>query len=441
MSHQRSACDRCRAQKLRCPRRDQPSREPCSRCLKIGVECVTSSARPLGRPRRAEVAGRHTRSIKTRTTALEARGTGSTSSCLSSTTENIQAHPDLGTPGRLDSYPNYLQSPSYETTSHFEDPSQSSQFGVNVGHAFDLQLGLHDDLFTLGPETELFQCSQHTFGLPATAENHIPGPSSKLLEPADTLTALSRLNEDIVRQVSNVDVYIWGAANAGQDCLERFHQVEGNPTAEMLQSTSQFVNILEDLAASSKSPNKSIARSVELGSTASDSGISDFRQRHISPPALPSSVHPPSTNPSLLSTPVVLMLLSSYLLLLELYNAVFRRVHDALSKLGDIHSFLQALPEVRVAGLPSMKTHLYAKIIIQIIEHHFDQLERLLGLPKEFGLSGRTPDSKGLLSTTDLSQLLRVAMTQTSGKPGSSGISTLKSFKASLRGLRGMFLG
>ncbi|KAG5769749.1 hypothetical protein H9Q69_008520 [Fusarium xylarioides] len=46
----RSACDRCRAQKLRCHRDSGHSTDACLRCLKSGIECVTSKARPTGRP-------------------------------------------------------------------------------------------------------------------------------------------------------------------------------------------------------------------------------------------------------------------------------------------------------------------------------------------------------------------------------------------------------
>ena len=45
----RYACDRCREQKLRCPR-DQQSDDSCERCLRLGASCIISSGRPLGRP-------------------------------------------------------------------------------------------------------------------------------------------------------------------------------------------------------------------------------------------------------------------------------------------------------------------------------------------------------------------------------------------------------
>ena len=44
------ACDRCHAQKLRCPRSDLDSEESCSRCLNAGAHCVYSAPLPTGRP-------------------------------------------------------------------------------------------------------------------------------------------------------------------------------------------------------------------------------------------------------------------------------------------------------------------------------------------------------------------------------------------------------
>ncbi|KAK1754095.1 hypothetical protein QBC47DRAFT_385634 [Echria macrotheca] len=50
----RSVCDRCREQKLRCRRDDRDEsnlEEPCDRCQRLSAKCITSEAKPLGRPR------------------------------------------------------------------------------------------------------------------------------------------------------------------------------------------------------------------------------------------------------------------------------------------------------------------------------------------------------------------------------------------------------
>lgn len=49
----RLACDRCRGQKLRCPRENSRNNE-CSRCQQAGVTCTFSPSLRLGRPFRSE---------------------------------------------------------------------------------------------------------------------------------------------------------------------------------------------------------------------------------------------------------------------------------------------------------------------------------------------------------------------------------------------------
>ncbi|KAF3769439.1 hypothetical protein M406DRAFT_348721 [Cryphonectria parasitica EP155] len=50
-ARKRLSCDRCHAQKLRCPRHSSANEESCGRCLRHGTKCVYSVALPKGRPR------------------------------------------------------------------------------------------------------------------------------------------------------------------------------------------------------------------------------------------------------------------------------------------------------------------------------------------------------------------------------------------------------
>ena len=337
----------------------------------------------------------------------------------------------------------YLPDPSNVTGLNFENPLHGPTFDTNAECSLDLQMSPNDNLFDLGLSMEPPQRPQDDFNQRAIAKGDRQRLSLESSEPTDTLTALSRLNEDIARQISNIDSYFGGHVNAAQRCLDELHDIEGNLVTKMLQSTSRFVTILEHLDSLSLPPNKSVDRPVPHLPSASDCGVpnSDSEQWETLPPATPLPVHLPYTELRPLSTPVVLMLLSSYLLLLELYNALFSRAHDTLSKLEDSCAYFQEIPEIRVAGLSSMKGHLYAKIIIQIIKHHFDRLECLLGLPVEFGLSEQTPRSSGLLGTVALSHLLHVTMTQMTGSPGTSGRLTLQSFRDNLNALQAMLPG
>lgn len=363
---------------------------------------------------------------------------------LPPTPEGLQTYTDLWTPAYLDPYPDYLLDPSNLTSINVENPALGSTFETNEESAINLQLPANDDLFDLGSSMKPPQHSQDDFGQMKNAKSHMHGSSLELSQPADALTALSRLNEGIARQISNVDSYIWGSVNPTPCCLNEHHVIEGNPADEMLQSTSRLITILENLDSMSLPLNKTIYTSTtNLPSTPDFGGlISNSKQKEKLPCATPSSVHPPTdTSLKPLGTPIALMILSSYLLLLELYDTIFSRVHENLSRLEDIYAFFQKIPEIQVAGLSSIKVQLYAKIIIQIIEQHFDRLEQLMGLPVEFGLSEKAPRSEGLLGTADLSHLLHVAMTQMTGTSGPSGQSTMKSFRHNLRGLQAMLPG
>ncbi|TPX14114.1 uncharacterized protein E0L32_000508 [Thyridium curvatum] len=50
---QQLACDRCRGQKLRCIRTQNPN-DPCERCQKAGATCIIDSSVRMGRPRRTD---------------------------------------------------------------------------------------------------------------------------------------------------------------------------------------------------------------------------------------------------------------------------------------------------------------------------------------------------------------------------------------------------
>lgn len=358
-------------------------------------------------------------------------------------TDNLQAYPDQWPHECLDPFPGYLPDSSNETGPYFGNPALGSAFETNAeaGCVFDPQPAASDHhLFDLSPSLRLSPPSQVDFDQRNVSGSHSQCPSLGLSESPNALTALARLNEDLARQASHLDSHIWGPVNGGQHCLDKVQKTEGNPLAEMLQSTSEFVTILENLVPLMEPPIKSVDRALEHPPSASQLGTSSSNgeKREILPPSTLSPGHRTSTDPKPLGTPVLLMLLSSYIQLLQLYDAIFSRVHDSLSGVEDIRALFQELPEFRLAGLTSMKGPLYGKIILQIIEHHFDQLERLLGLPVEFGLSEQGSHSQGLFSTTDLSHLLDVTMTQVTGSPGTSGSLTLKSFRRHLRGLQAM---
>ncbi|PHH52800.1 Fusaric acid cluster transcription factor FUB10 [Ceratocystis fimbriata CBS 114723] len=55
-NQRRSACERCRRQKLKCSRQNAANQSRCQRCARLGFECVGGRQRKVGRPSRSDVA-------------------------------------------------------------------------------------------------------------------------------------------------------------------------------------------------------------------------------------------------------------------------------------------------------------------------------------------------------------------------------------------------
>lgn len=319
----------------------------------------------------------------------------------------------------------------------YEGLPSVSMFGPNAECAFDLQMPFDDGFFNSEPLMELPGQIRDNPSYIATTQSVREASFVDTLQPADPVSALARLNEHISRQIPRIDMYLLESGSEPQHCRNDISESRGKPADEMLQSTTRFIAILEALEASFSSAERPIpSRSRQQLTSEPSHNESSIEGRVVSPSQpLSPKIRAPTFSVSL-STPLVLMLLSSYILLLELYDTVFRHVHDKVSRLPNVLKFSLEMPEIQVGGLSSMKVHLYAKIVIQTIEHHFDRIEHLLGLPVEFGLSERHPRSDGLLGNANLSHLLRLAMTQVTGSPGKSGRLALQSFRDNLKGVQ-----
>ena len=248
------------------------------------------------------------------------------------------------------------------------------------------------------------------------------------LAVTDALISLSRLNENVSRQLSRITSYPWQAPQLMQGvCSAKMNSTADNPVAEALQSTASFVGILKSLSPwdGGQSPG---------AWSASDSGIS----------MVDSNSHPGGGSSDgtgcllnaarPLSTATYLLLLSSYLQLMQLYNIMFNRMAEFLGEMSEeAISDFQPQPDFRVAGLPVIPSRLYIKVLIQIIDHQLESVERLMGLSSEYRISGRSAPRGGIFSDKDVSGLLQTVMGQPEdgSRPGSTV--TGKSLVVSLR--------
>ncbi|KDN71372.1 hypothetical protein CSUB01_12440 [Colletotrichum sublineola] len=89
---------------------------------------------------------------------------------------------------------------------------------------------------------------------------------------------------------------------------------------------------------------------------------------------------------------------------------------------------LQIFPGLQLAGLCDEQGHLQTKILLQAVMHHFEAIERVLGLPVAYRVSGRLDNYTSLIKNhRQYSSLMAMIMEDEGGK------TTLASLKRSLK--------
>ncbi|KAI1126744.1 hypothetical protein F5Y10DRAFT_244242 [Nemania abortiva] len=461
----RTACDRCRELKLRCPRleEDTPGTS-CARCDRAGALCVTGRSRPLGRPRVAVP-------VSASSTPASAPAPAPAPAPIQSSASDerrkrprkspslVARHSVDRNPARalMDDYPSFLDAVPNVVTSMLDltgpgdRPSRGSSDQPEQ-QPFDLQFG-DDDGFLSSLSTLRQQFSpQSTNGNRAGSLDFAAGPfdvgavnragngsGASVLgdmpafdrlpsQPADIvapipIVGLSRLNESVSHQIACLGMYTWGGPTQLEFCVDKVNETHENPIAQALHTTADYSKALEQLLTQ---PQSSSSTACLYKSPDTDSAISVPTPDPPSPPAEYS-----------LTTPILLLVLSIYFQLLVLHDAILDRVCQSLRQLQDPTKFFQNGPEFTIShGMPAMKGHLYLKILVQAIEHHIDHAERLIGLPAEYRLSGQ-PAASGMLSGNAAAvSLLQVAMTQIECIPQRSGESIVASLKSNLKSIQ-----
>ncbi|KAK3296587.1 uncharacterized protein B0H64DRAFT_356026 [Chaetomium fimeti] len=465
----RFACDRCRDQKLRCPRVDNNSQEPCARCQRASALCVTSGARPLGRPR--------TNPASTAVPGLTtSRGRPPRSQCNSDTSllpSALEQQRPYGSKSTIVQTPEALEWPPHATIdttneyghpdpmldtrhAHVSPPQITEATFDGLDHLFGV-LVANDDLtaslpasrsaqdgapsFNLGLDEDRHGSSIHRANRSALANDMVlcglqhDGAAGDAVPPVDavqmsaphTLISLSRLNEDLGQQLAKMDSCPSKPSPLMPHlCFAELSSSADNPVAKAVQTTTSFVAILKSL-----SPHGEPSDTWSI----SDSGI---------------SVATPGTCPAIcpLSMATYLLVISTYLQLVQLFNAMFYRMAEFLGKVtGDTMGECQPRPEFRIAGLPSMPSGLYIKILIEIIEHQFESVESLMGLPAECRISARSTSFAGIFSDRNVSELLHLVMGEvdheTRGRPGAvmTGKSVLLLLRENIKSVQKLLRG
>lgn len=134
----------------------------------------------------------------------------------------------------------------------------------------------------------------------------------------------------------------------------------------------------------------------------------------------------------LINLSCVLNLISCYLLIVAVFESLVLRLYEQMicdnketpssdSSKASHSAGPQTLPGLRLASFHVQQSNLQTKILIQIIEHQFEMIERSLGLPVELRVSSdcREPDEGGLLQSGLDEGLLQAVTTRLCQMSGS----------------------
>ncbi|KAJ5691435.1 hypothetical protein N7488_012170 [Penicillium malachiteum] len=353
--------------------------------------------------------------------------------------------------------------------------------------------GVRDDFLGVGLSN-----GQNPFGIPSLNGTHIPSPSdvesayadtsntsssqsqyfrddpsqrldsdfSKAADPskqprktmssADAVQRLSVLIQSVSKQLDRLKTAPWSVTlvNIGQEAAN------SNPLGEVLQSTSDFVQVLQAIAVKTSvdqsgsglpSPNSDPTTLSSSGSDMYCSRVAANLNNALQPLHISSSPFgqlqtpdlriPPPSNHSKPDISTALLILTCYIQIIQIYNILFMRVCESLSEMSHQSiSSLQSVPGLQLGGFPVQYGNLQIKILVQVIMHLLSHIERLLGISAEFRLDPASGSNDGLLSSSDLTALSRMVMIQKDDKESDGmGVGYISSLRKRMKKIQEMF--
>ena len=444
----RSACDQCRARRVQCLRA-QNSRAPCARCSHIGARCVIGAPGHPGRPRKPRLVdvsspGQHRTSSTLRDTnyvevyAPAPAMAGETASAgaparacrtdrhtswdpLDGIAESdIAASKSTVHPSR-DPLARELQAGDFwatpgDSSVYFYSPSieQSPALGEDMLALVDDQLSCPSQLQGLLSADDELSAILHMGRDSSTALDidvdplHdlwkgvlTPIPPPQCSSPA---SSLMRFREQIDQRITTMDADWSDPLEVAQGCKEEAGGREPeNPAAVLLTCSKEFIDIIQSLTPAGRTHQQS---------------------------------------EDALSTEIVLLALSSYLSLMRLFDAMFDTIHKFSSQMppGSFKS-VKVKSVLRIGGISSlqdMPLKTYATGILDAIQGQVRTLERCMGIPTEYCLSGEAAASPpaaapGILSRADRARLFWAVMAQEDVKSRQGSKSYVESIRANIQ--------
>ncbi|KAK5691907.1 hypothetical protein LTR97_011078 [Elasticomyces elasticus] len=430
----RSACDPCRAKRVRCLRA-QDSMAPCARCCHIGTRCVTAASGQPGRPPKQRLA--NLKSTAVGPTDVSVPGTHHTPTLrdmghveahalsmadmhtsvdtlhgfadpeLAMTQSDVNLRPPTNS-FVPESQPDFWAAPG-DTSLFFGSPpmGQSPEFQPLFGKGLAHQLPHEDNFYqtdplSYSPQLQGFFTADDELNtmlhMDVYTGTAVGVDISPLLDHGQTLLApcfnatssLLKFREEIDKHIATIDAYYSDPPKVLQQCKDndRDQDVE-NPAALLLTCSKDFIDIV---------------RSLTQWQTE-----------------------------DALSTEIVLLVLSSYLALLRLFESLFHRMYTFICQMPPAsYKSMKVKSVLRIGAISSlqdMPLKAYATGILDTIKGQVQTLEQCMGVPAECCLSGVAAAS----STVDRALLFWTVMAQEDVESQRGSKSYVESIRASIK--------
>lgn len=305
-------------------------------------------------------------------------------------------------------YPDVLDNPSGEPLL-----ADTCQFNPNYDA---MSIGNNPACPPLSPH--YIETSEGTCSSASTSRNNTPSTCST--ESALSRT-LSRVDCDLRLSQLSVDLCQQARRNMAAD--QQSDKAHTRVDLTDIETGSQHLSGCPDTAGQSKEFGDALCSTSEfmaiVQAKVEDMGLEDPTTGH--------EAHSPLMNLS-----CVLNLISCYLLIVAVFERLVLRLYEQMTSNGNetpisdpskaSHSAgLQTLPGLRLASFHVQQSNLQTKILIQIIEHQFEMIEKSLGLPVELRVSsdGRESFEGGLLQNGLDEGLLQAVITRLCPMSGS----------------------
>lgn len=393
----RSACDQCRAKRVRCLR-PEGSTAPCARCATSRASCVTGAPGYPGRPRKGTPRDKDELALSNNTPAVDGAMLMNTPASWFGPETALDLLEDLGA-GHQHQPKGMFQ--EHSDSDPDPDPRSASGRGANlfnfplsVEGLPALQQGLpRTDGLDIYSGQNFDTMLDVGFLSPSGCQLMSPVPAQR----PSAATSLIQLREMIERHVSAMGGFLSDPRNIVENCPEgTMGMMSENPLAMAIMCAEEFVDIIQNLAQSA------------------------------------------------ISTETTLLVLSSYLQLIRLYDSLFHAVYQCLSQIPpETIKSLKVKAVFRVVGISSLQDvpgKVYAKGVVDVIQSHIQTVERCIGLPAVYCLSGeRAVSPKGIFADVDRERLLRIVMAQEDVRSPRGNKSYVDSIRENIRNTVALF--